>query len=68
MALPSLDLTEKIKDVLGHTRPLPAVAATPILHYDHTASVIWSSLSYVRKVVSACRESASVMVVGFLLS
>lgn len=49
MPRPPIDLSRKIKDILGHVEPLPPESAVPIRHYDRTANDIWKSLAYVER-------------------
>ena len=49
MPRPPIDLARKIKDILGHVRPLPAEASAPLPHYRRTSTDTWTSLQYVER-------------------
>jgi hypothetical protein len=51
MPRPPIDLSRKIKDILQHVLPLPYEARAPILHYQRTATDIWTSLAYIKSAV-----------------
>jgi hypothetical protein len=44
-----IDLARKIKDILGHVRPLPPEASVPLRHYTRTTTDTWATLEYVEK-------------------
>jgi hypothetical protein len=46
MAAPRIDLTRKLKDILGHVQALPPEAEFPLAHYDRTSSDLWTTLRY----------------------
>ena len=45
---PGHELTStKVREILGHTLPLPSEASSPIRHFDRNANAIMSTLNYV---------------------
>lgn len=51
MPLTPEGLTQKIKDILRHSQPLPDEARAPILHYRRAVADIWSALGYVERLI-----------------
>lgn len=49
MPRPPVDLSRKIKDILGHVEDLPEEAAAPLSHYKRSAADIEGLLEYVRE-------------------
>jgi len=47
MPRPRTDLHRKIREILGHTQPLPSEASSPIRHFDRNANAIMSTLRYI---------------------
>lgn len=49
MPRPPIDLSRKIKDILGHVDPLPPEACAPFGHYERSMSDNWNLLQYLER-------------------
>jgi len=47
MPRPQTNLHQKVRDILGHSLPLPPEASSPIRHFERTANATMSMLKYV---------------------
>ncbi len=52
MPRPQTDLQQKIREILGHTLPLPPEASSPIRHFESNANATVSMLSYLERHVT----------------
>lgn len=60
MPRPRTDLHGKVREILGHTLPLPPEATSPIRHFDKNANAVVSTLSYVERHLARAGYYASV--------
>jgi len=49
MPRPPIDLSRKIKDILGYVDPLPPEACAPFGHYERSMSDNWNLLQYLER-------------------
>jgi hypothetical protein len=49
MSRPSIDLHQKVREILGHVIPLPAEAGAPLSHYGRSSTDLWSLITYVER-------------------
>ncbi len=52
MPRPQTDLQQKIREILGHTLPLPPEASSPIRHFEGNTNATVSMLSYLERHVT----------------
>ena len=52
MPRPTIDLGQRVKDMLKHVGPLPPEASAPLAHYKKSANGIWTLLAYLQGKVT----------------